>query len=89
MPDEPEAQGLLALLLLLHARSAARVSADGVLVRLAEQDRRLWDRSLTAQGQAIVRASSVAAAARTRSRPPSTPSIPLRLALTAPTGTPS
>ena len=56
MPDEPEAQGLLALLLLLHARSAARVTADGSLVRLAEQDRRLWDRDLIAEGQAIVRA---------------------------------
>jgi RNA polymerase sigma-70 factor, ECF subfamily len=56
MPDEPEAQGLLALLLLLHARSAARVTADGSLVRLAEQDRLLWDRSLIAEGQAIVRA---------------------------------
>jgi RNA polymerase sigma-70 factor, ECF subfamily len=56
MPDEPEAQGLLALLLLLHARSAARVAADGRLVRLAEQDRRLWDRALIAEGQAIVRA---------------------------------
>ena len=56
MPDEPEAQGLLALLLLLHARSAARVSADGSLIRLAEQDRRLWDRRLSAEGQAIVRA---------------------------------
>jgi RNA polymerase sigma-70 factor (ECF subfamily) len=56
MPDEPEAQGLLALLLLLHARSAARLTADGSLVRLAEQDRRLWDRGLIAEGQAIVRA---------------------------------
>jgi RNA polymerase sigma-70 factor (ECF subfamily) len=56
MPDEPEAQGLLALLLLLHARSAARVSADGALVRLAEQDRRRWDRDLIAEGQLIVRA---------------------------------
>jgi RNA polymerase sigma-70 factor, ECF subfamily len=56
MPDEPEAQGLLALLLLLHARSAARVAADGSLVRLAEQDRRLWDQNLIAEGQAIVRA---------------------------------
>jgi RNA polymerase sigma-70 factor, ECF subfamily len=56
MPDEPEAQGLLALLLLLHSRSAARVAADGSLVRLAEQDRRLWDPSLIAEGQAIVRA---------------------------------
>jgi RNA polymerase sigma-70 factor, ECF subfamily len=55
MPDEPEAQGLLALLLLLHARSAARVTADGSLVRLAEQDRRLWDPDLMAEGRAIVR----------------------------------
>ncbi len=56
MPDEPEAQGLLALLLLLHARRAARVAADGSLVRLAEQDRRIWDRDLITEGQAIVRA---------------------------------
>jgi RNA polymerase sigma-70 factor (ECF subfamily) len=56
MPDEPEAQGLLALLLLLHSRSAARVAADGSLVRLGEQDRRLWDLGLIAEGQAIVRA---------------------------------
>ena len=56
MPAEPEPQGLLALLLLLHARSAARVAADGSLARLAEQDRRRWDRGLIAEGQAIVRA---------------------------------
>jgi RNA polymerase sigma-70 factor (ECF subfamily) len=56
MPDEPETHGLLALLLLLHARSAARVTADGSLARLAEQDRRLWDRGLITEGQAIVRA---------------------------------
>jgi len=56
MPDEPEAQGLLALLLLLHARRATRVAADGSLARLAEQDRRLWDRDPMAEGQAIVRA---------------------------------
>jgi RNA polymerase sigma-70 factor, ECF subfamily len=56
MPDEPEAHGLLALLLLLHARSEARVNADGSLVRLAEQDRRLWDQGPIAEGQAIVRA---------------------------------
>ena len=56
MPDEPEAQGLLALLLLLHARSPARLAADGSLVRLADQDRQLWDLSQIAQGQAIVRA---------------------------------
>ncbi len=56
MPDEPEAQGLLALLLLLHSRRAARVTADGALARLAEQDRRLWDRDPITEGQAIVRA---------------------------------
>jgi RNA polymerase sigma-70 factor (ECF subfamily) len=56
MPDEPEAQGLLALLLLLHARSAARVTADGALVRLADQVRDRWDGGLLAEGQAIVRA---------------------------------
>jgi RNA polymerase sigma-70 factor (ECF subfamily) len=55
MPDEPEAQGLLALLLLLHARRAARVGADGSLIRLADQDRRAWDRDLMTEGQAIVR----------------------------------
>jgi RNA polymerase sigma-70 factor (ECF subfamily) len=43
--------------LLLHARSAARLTADGSLARLAEQDRRLWDPCLIAEGQAIVRAS--------------------------------
>src|SRR4051794_9879581 len=56
MPDEPEVQGLLALVLLLHARGAARVSPDGSLVRLADQDRRLWDSDLIAEGQSIVRA---------------------------------
>jgi RNA polymerase sigma-70 factor, ECF subfamily len=56
MPDEPEAQGLLALCLLLHARSAARLTADGSLIRLADQDRRLWNRDLIAEGHRIVRA---------------------------------
>ena len=56
MPDEPETQGLLALLLLLHARSAARVTTGGSLARLAEQDRRLWDWDLITEGRAIVRA---------------------------------
>ena len=56
MPGEPEAQGLLALLLLLHARGAARVAVNGSLVRLAEQDRLLWDGALITEGQAIVRA---------------------------------
>jgi RNA polymerase sigma-70 factor (ECF subfamily) len=56
MPDEPECHGLLALLLLIDARRPARVAPDGSLVRLADQDRTLWDRALIDEGQAIVRA---------------------------------
>jgi RNA polymerase sigma-70 factor, ECF subfamily len=55
MPDEPEALGLLALLLLTHARQPARMGADGALVRLAEQDRMRWDRSLIDEGHRLVR----------------------------------
>jgi RNA polymerase sigma-70 factor (ECF subfamily) len=55
MPDEPEALGLLALMLLVHSRRAARTSPDGSLVLLADQDRDRWDRDLIAEGQAIVR----------------------------------
>jgi RNA polymerase sigma-70 factor (ECF subfamily) len=55
MPDEPEVMGLLALMLLIEARRAARTGADGALVLLADQDRGRWDRDLVAEGQAIVR----------------------------------
>jgi RNA polymerase sigma-70 factor, ECF subfamily len=55
MPDEPEVPGLLALMLLVESRRAARTTADGALVLLADQDRGLWDRHLVAEGQAIVR----------------------------------
>lgn len=55
MPDEPEAQGLLALMLLTDSRSAARV-ADGVLVPLPDQDRTRWDHELITEGHTIVRA---------------------------------
>ena len=55
MPDEPEVTGLLALMLLISARRRSRTTPDGDLVRLAEQDRSLWDRSLIAEGQALVR----------------------------------
>jgi RNA polymerase sigma-70 factor, ECF subfamily len=55
MPGEPEVMGLLALMLLIDARRAARVSADGSLVRLADQDRRQWNRALIREGQALVR----------------------------------
>jgi RNA polymerase sigma-70 factor (ECF subfamily) len=56
MPDEPEAVGLLALMLLTEARQPARTNADGTLVRLADQDRALWDGELIAEGHALVRA---------------------------------
>ena len=55
MPDEPEVMGLLALMLLIESRRSARTTADGAMVRLAEQDRRSWDRALIAEGQALVR----------------------------------
>jgi RNA polymerase sigma-70 factor (ECF subfamily) len=56
MPDEAEAHGLLALLLLTESRRPARADAEGRLVRLGDQDRGRWDRTLIAEGQAIVRA---------------------------------
>jgi RNA polymerase sigma-70 factor (ECF subfamily) len=55
MPDEPEVMGLLALMLLIESRRPARVGSNGELVRLADQDRTLWDHNLIAEGQAIVR----------------------------------
>jgi len=51
MPDEPEAHGLHALLLLQDARRDARVSPAGELVLLADQDRNLWDASGIEQGR--------------------------------------
>jgi RNA polymerase sigma-70 factor (ECF subfamily) len=55
MPDEPEALGLLALMLLTEARRPARTDSAGNLVLLADQDRGRWDRELIAEGQALVR----------------------------------
>jgi RNA polymerase sigma-70 factor, ECF subfamily len=51
---EPEAMGLLALMLLHESRRAARTSADGELVLLDEQDRSTWDRGLIEEGLALV-----------------------------------
>ena len=51
---EPEALGLLALMLLHESRRAARMSADGNLVLLEQQDRTLWDRQQIAEGVALV-----------------------------------
>ncbi len=55
MPDEPEALGLLALLLLIDARRPARTGPDGSLVLLADQDRTLWLRAEIEEGKALVR----------------------------------
>ena len=51
---EPEAVGLLALMLLHESRRAARSTPDGELVLLADQDRTLWDRALIAEGISLV-----------------------------------
>ena len=55
MPDEPEALGLLALLLLTDARRAARIDDEGNLVPLGEQDRARWDAGKITEGHALVR----------------------------------
>ncbi|WP_214321270.1 RNA polymerase sigma factor [Nonomuraea sediminis] len=55
MPDEPEVMGLLALMLLVESRGAARTDARGELVLLADQDRALWDARLVAEGRELVR----------------------------------
>ncbi len=55
--DDPEVQGLLALMLLHHARRASRIAPDGRLVPLAEQDRTLWDDALIVEGTGLVQAA--------------------------------
>ena len=55
VPGEPEVIGLLALMLLVESRRAARVTPDGSLVLLGLQDRSLWNRRLIQEGQALVR----------------------------------
>jgi RNA polymerase sigma-70 factor (ECF subfamily) len=51
---EPEIVGLAALLLLQHARTPARLDAEGAIVLLEDQDRRLWNRDMIAEGHALV-----------------------------------
>jgi RNA polymerase sigma-70 factor (ECF subfamily) len=57
LPDEPEAMGLLALLLLTDARRAARTDDLGALVLLEDQDRGRWDGGLIAEGEAVLEAA--------------------------------
>lgn len=53
-PAEPEVMGLTALMLLQHARTPARLDADGLVVLLDEQDRGLWDKAMIAEGLTLI-----------------------------------
>lgn len=55
LPEDGEVAGLLALMLLTHARTRAREDADGMLIPLAEQDRSRWDGALLAEGVGLIR----------------------------------
>jgi RNA polymerase sigma-70 factor (ECF subfamily) len=57
MPDEPEVAGLLALMLLHDSRRETRVSADGVLVTLEDQDRTRWDHAQITEGEQLLDAT--------------------------------
>ena len=56
-PAEPEVMGLVALMLLQHARAAARIAPGGSIVLLEEQDRNLWDRAMIEEGLALIDAA--------------------------------
>jgi RNA polymerase sigma-70 factor (ECF subfamily) len=69
MPEQPEALGLAALMLLHHARRDARTGPDGELITLEEQDRERWDRAAIAEGVTLLdRAIALRRAAPARSR---------------------
>jgi RNA polymerase sigma-70 factor, ECF subfamily len=53
-PGEPEIMGLVALMLLQHARAAARFDKDGAIILLEDQDRTLWDKAMIAEGLALI-----------------------------------
>lgn len=63
MPEDAEVAGLLALMLLTEARRTARISVNGELIPLDEQDRGAWDTALIAEGHQLVRERLAAAAA--------------------------
>ena len=54
LPQDPEITGLLALMLLTEARRAARTGPDGSIVPLAQQDRKIWDSTLIAEGLELI-----------------------------------
>ena len=86
--EEPEARGLLALMLLNHARLPARLDSEGRIVTLDRQDRGLWDTREIAEGVRVLQSALAApsAPAATRSRPPSPPCTTTRQAPRRPTG---
>ena len=88
MPDEPEAAGLLALMLLHDARRAARLDAAGDLVTLEDQDRSLWDAAEIGEGVSLSWRTRCGAGGRVRirSRRPSPPATRPRPPRIAPTG---
>jgi RNA polymerase sigma-70 factor, ECF subfamily len=63
LPQDGEVAGLLALMLLTEARRTSRISANGELIALDEQDRGAWDAALIAEGHRLVRDRLAAAAA--------------------------
>jgi RNA polymerase sigma-70 factor (ECF subfamily) len=79
LPDKSEAQGLLGVLLLQHSRRAARTDANGDVVLLCDQDRRLWD------GDAIREGAALTAAALHRRRGPYALQAAIAACHTAPT----
>ncbi len=90
MPDEPEALGLVALLLLHDSRSAARYTAAGDVVLLEDQDRTRWDRGQIGEGVRLLdRALRHDAPGPTSCRPRSPPSTRGRRPPARPTGRPS
>lgn len=60
LPDEPEAKGMLALMLYTEARRAARRSVDGAYVPLEQQDTSLWDDAMIAHAESLLRVASAA-----------------------------
>jgi RNA polymerase sigma-70 factor (ECF subfamily) len=87
LPDEPEVTGLLALILLTGARSAARADQHGALVLLPDQDRSQWTAAAWPRGGRWPRRRSPSTApGPTSCRPPSPPATPTRRQPPAPTG---
>jgi predicted RNA polymerase sigma factor len=87
LPDDSEEAGLLALMLLVHARHPARTVSGGSFIPVAEQDRSLWDRDAIDEGVALVTHACLASRpGRISCRPRSPRSTTRRRAPTSPTG---